>query len=128
MHNAKHRLMSVLDEYFDVADPYTYNLTRVKTAHIEVGDFQPFGTDTLSDIADHLMERGIIVPPCPMGTEIYILVTRRPKVGSPKFTFIKNSTLTYSNLERVMRDLGDTVFLDRDSAEKKLEEMKTWQK
>jgi hypothetical protein len=63
-----------------------------------------------------------------MGTEIYILVTRRPKVGSPKFTFIKNSKLTYSNLERVMRDLGDTVFLDRDAAEKKLEEMKTWQK
>ena len=118
MHNAKYRLMSILDEYFDVADPYTYNLTRLKTARIEVDDFQPFGADTLSDIADHLMERGVIVPPCPMGTTIYILATRCPKAGSPKFTFIKNSKLTYSNLERVIRDLGDTVFIDRKEAEK----------
>ncbi len=123
MHNAKYLLMSILDEYFDVADPYTYNLTRARTAKIEVEDFQPFGADTLSDIADHLMERSIIVPPCPLGSTIYILVSRVPKAGSREFAFIKTSKLTYSNIERASRDLGYTVFLTREEAEARLKEV-----
>lgn len=123
MHDQHARMVKILDEYFDVADPYTYNLTRVKTSKIEVEDFEPIDSDTLSDIADLMLERGIIVPPAPIGSTIYMLVSRIPKVGSRLHTHVKVTKITYLNLERVMRDLGITVFLTEEEAKRRLEEI-----
>ena len=64
----------------------------------------------------------VIEVPCPIGTKIYMLVTKRPKLTYPEFTFIKESKLTYNNLERVLEDFGKTVFLNREEAEKSLKE------
>ena len=70
--------------------------------------------------ADHLLANGVIVPPCKMGSKIYMLVTKRSKVSLPPFTFVKVSRLTFYNLERVLQDFGKTVFLTREEAEAKL--------
>ena len=60
-------------------------------------------TPMLEDFfADHLLANGVIVPPCKVGSKIYILVTKRSKVNLPPFTFIKVSRLTFLNLERVV--------------------------
>lgn len=77
---------------------------------------------TLENIADYLLANGVIVPPCPIGARIYMLVTKRPKCTLPEFTFIKDSRLTFSNLERVCALFGKTVFLTREEAERALKE------
>ena len=74
------------------------------------------------DIADRLIANGVILPPCPIGTKIYMLVTKRPKTNFPEFTFIKDSKLTFLNIERVIAQFGKTVFLTREEAEAKLKE------
>lgn len=75
-------------------------------------------------IADHLLANGVIVPPCRIGTKIYMLVTKIPKHGFPEFTFIKETKLTYLNLERVIAQFGKTVFLTHEEAEEALKKRK----
>ena len=62
--------------------------------------------------------------PCRLGGTLYIIVTKRPKINMPEFSFVKQSQLTYNNMERVLRDFGKTVFLTREEAEAALEKMK----
>ena len=76
-------------------------------------------------VADYLLANGVIVPPCKIGTTIYMIVGKRAKVtratGTRKyFKFIKTTRLTYYNLERVLKDFGKTVFLSREDAERAL--------
>ena len=78
-------------------------------------------TDSL---ADYLLANGVIVPPCKVGTTIYMIVEKRAKVTREYFRFIKTTKLTFLNLERVMNDFGKTVFLTREEAEAKLKERK----
>ena len=59
----------------------------------------------------------IIELPCPVGTTIYMIVEKRAKLTMPYYKFIKESKLTYSNMERVMAGFGKTVFLTREEAE-----------
>lgn len=72
-------------------------------------------------VAKFLLQNGVIYPPCKIGSKIFMFVTKRPKVSFPEFTFIKESKLTYYNLERVMSDFGKTVFLTREEAQHALE-------
>lgn len=60
--------------------------------------------------------------PCKVGTKLYMLVTKRARVYTQPFTFIKVTHLTYCNLERVLNDFGKTVFLTKGEAEKALAE------
>ena len=76
--------------------------------------------DYIENIADYLLANGVIVPPCKVGSKIYMLVTKRSKVSFPPFTFVKVSRLTFYNLERVLQDFGKTVFLTKEEAEAKL--------
>lgn len=61
-----------------------------------------------------------IVLPCPMGTEIFMIVSQRSRVDLPYHHWIKRTKLTYSNLERVTAGWGDRVFLTRREAEDRL--------
>jgi len=61
----------------------------------------------------------VMVLPCPMGTTIYMIVTKHTKDREP-FSFIKTTELMESNVFRVCRDYGKTVFLSRESAERAL--------
>lgn len=76
----------------------------------------------IADALNDLLPR-MILPPCKIGDKIYMLVTKRAKieVRNRRFTFIKESTLTYYNLERVLRCYGTSVFLTRTGAEAALE-------
>lgn len=62
----------------------------------------------------------IVVLPCPMGSTIYMIVTKHTK-GREPFSFIKTTELMESNVFRVCRDYGKTVFLTREEAERTLE-------
>lgn len=59
----------------------------------------------------------VIVLPCRLGDTVWMIVTRRPKITSPTFSFVKESTLSWYNMERVWQDFGKTVFLTREEAE-----------
>ena len=83
---------------------------------------QQYYKSTITKIADYLINNGVIVPPCPIGTKIYMLVTKRARLNLPPFTFIKDSKLTFHNIERVIEDFGKTVFLTRKEAEQALKE------
>ena len=62
----------------------------------------------------------VMVLPCPMGSTIYMIVTKHTK-GREPFSFIKTTELMESNVFRVCRELGKTVFLTREEAERALE-------
>ena len=82
--------------------------------------------------ADYLLANGVIVPPCNVGDEIYMLVTKHSVSFDIKdhvmtrckkqhtFTFIKQTRLMESNFFRVIKDIGKTVFLTREEAEQAL--------
>lgn len=73
-------------------------------------------------LADHLLANGVIVLPFPIGTTYYRIVTKRGKVGNPYFKMIRKAELNWYNVEGVLQDLGKTVFLTREEAEKVLKE------
>lgn len=74
------------------------------------------------DIADYLLENGVIVPPCKVGDTIYMIVEKRTKITRDYFRFIKTTKLTFSNMERVINEIGKTVFLNKEEAEQALKE------
>ena len=59
----REKLVELLSSYFDIGDSYAYNLTRVKSAFavgtMSLEDFEEFDDDTVADIADHLLSRGV---------------------------------------------------------------------
>lgn len=61
-----------------------------------------------------------ITLPCPMGTEIYMIVSKRRRVNLPYHHWIKKTKLTYSNLERVLAGWQERVFLTKEEAEDRL--------
>lgn len=68
---------------------------------------------------ENLEERGQLLKlPCPMGSTVYMIVRRRPKVGWPEFSFVKTTCVTEHNLLRIIRDFGKTVFLTHEEAER----------
>ena len=86
---------------------------------------------TMERIADHLIENGVIVLPCQLGSEIYMLVTRHTKsfvfkenkkmvMRESQHTIIKQTTFTKSNFFKVIEEFGKTVFLTKEEAEQKL--------
>lgn len=81
--------------------------------------------DQIARGADYLLNKGIIVPPCPIGTSLYMIVEKRAKVTREYFRFIKKTKLTYYNLERVLQDYGKTVFLDPKEAQEALSKLQS---
>ncbi|MBQ8603893.1 MAG: hypothetical protein IJ410_03495 [Oscillospiraceae bacterium] len=61
-----------------------------------------------------------IVLPCPMGTKIFMIVSTLSRANLQYHQWIKETKLTYSNLQRVLDEWGDRVFLTRDEAEERL--------
>ena len=83
------------------------------------GSWQGEGIARLAAYED-LEEQGrLMLLPCPMGSTIYMIVTKHTK-GREPFSFIKTTELMESNVFRVCRDYGKTVFLTREEAERAL--------
>ena len=74
----------------------------------------------ISDIAEYLLENGVIVLPVKVGDVVYMIVKKRAKVSREYFHFIKKTKLTFLNLERVLKTWGKKVFLTKAEAEKAL--------
>ena len=80
--------------------------------------------DALNRLAEYedMEEQGLLLKlPCKMGDKLWIIVTKRPRVYSPEFSFVKASKLTWNNLQQVLKGLKKTVFTSREEAEKALE-------
>ncbi len=92
-------------------------------------DIAKHGSDELLyEIANRLAEyedmeeQGLFLRlPCKMGDKLWIIVTKRPRVYSAEFSFVKASKLTWNNLQQVLKGLKKTVFTTREEAEKALE-------
>lgn len=88
-------------------------------------------------IADHLLANGVIVPPCKVGDIVYAkysgtneieyyVVDKVAHIGSNYFEFeahLENEDgYTVDIIEFVATEIGKTVFLTEEEADKKLEE------
>ena len=78
------------------------------------------------DIADHLLDNGVIVPPCKVGdiiysTELNFACQRKVKGFE---TFINAPVYAGATWKCNTNDFGKTVFLTKDQAEQKLKEMR----
>ena len=80
----------------------------------------PMGKSESEVTADYLLENGVVVPPCKVGSNVYMIVTKRPKICMPEYCFIKKTYITEANFFRVCRDFGKTVFTTREAAENAL--------
>lgn len=76
--------------------------------------------ERLKEYEDMEEQGRLMLLPCPMGSTIYMIVTKHTK-GREPFSFIKTTELMESNVFRVCRDYGKTVFLTREEAEGALE-------
>lgn len=100
-------------------------------------DIQP---ETVSQIADHLVDNGVIVPPCKVGTTLYFLYNS-PYADKPDLTpriykttdwyfevdktgIVINTGDIHSFNKKYDYYLGETVFLTKQEAEQALAKMK----
>ena len=140
MDDTRDRLIEVLAKYFDIGDSYAYNLTRVKEAFavgtVTIDDFVEFDDEVVADIADHLLANGVILPPCKVGDTVYKISRNKVKacevvfIGISKdencsyFNFVENYAdgTFYKSYSMGFGEIGKTVFLTREEAEKALRE------
>lgn len=87
----------------------------------DIPDCRDVVLNRLAEYED-MEEQGLLLKlPCKMGDKLWIIVTKRPRVYSPEFSFVKASKLTWNNLQQVLKGLKKTVFTSREAAEKALE-------
>ena len=80
----------------------------------------PEALDRLAYYEDMEEQGRLMVLPCKVGDTVWMIVTKRPKITMPEYSFIKRSRLTWYNMERVLRCFGKTVFLTREEAKQAL--------
>ena len=93
---------------------------------------------TAMDIADAIIDEGVIVPPCKVGDMVYEIQPIRQRVQSYEITtlkwnghywwftwILKDRKGIYGNVEGFNNhQIGKTVFLTKEEAEEKLKELK----
>lgn len=79
--------------------------------------------ERLVELEDKIENRTLIELPCKIGDTIYMVYQKRAKVTANWFWIIKKSKLSFANMERVLKDFGNYVFLTRLDAEIKLKEL-----
>lgn len=89
-------------------------------------------SETLSQIAEHLIENGVIVLPCKVGQTVYCLIqgfenplkaTVNRITAQVSGVVISCSVLGYFGESYMATDFGKTVFLTKEEAEEKLREL-----
>lgn len=97
--------------------------------------FPKKGVDPAEVVADYLLDNGVLVPPCKVGDTVYQIIPKcSPAFGmcpynggygtarcdkGPCKAHIKEISFSLSDIENI----GKTVFLTREEAEKALEGM-----
>ena len=82
---------------------------------------------TLTEIAEHLLANGVIVPPCKVGQIVWLVRDGKIEETTVEKIVLKDKGLYLKLLcnsfyETTCRSIGKTVFLTREEAEKKLKE------
>lgn len=76
-------------------------------------------------IADHLINNGVIIPPCKVGDRVYEIVCDDPFFEDSILRVVESTVcefVIYTTEEmHNMKSVGKTYFLSREEAEKKLE-------
>lgn len=75
-----------------------------------------WGDNEISDIAEYLLENGVIVLPCKVGDTVYQTDT----AGQIYASTVKNIIYDTSSIAFDERAIGTTVFLTKEQAEKAL--------
>lgn len=69
-------------------------------------------------------EKGLLLHlPCKMFDTIYMIVTKRARVYSKPFRFVKTTQMTWSNLHEVLEKYGVSVFLTKEEAKATMKRM-----
>lgn len=98
------------------------------------------------NVADHLIENGVILPPCKVGDTVYCINTIFPndprinecevdalhitsgknKIGhkKPSYVLVRDKNMKSLSARMYFENFGKTVFLTKDQAEQKLKEMR----
>ena len=89
-------------------------------------------SETLSQIAEHLIENGVIVPPCKVGDTVYVIYNNKVTIGKVDSldVVIEESDTSYvagvKFFDRITMikgfSFGLNVFLTKEEAEKALAE------
>lgn len=66
----------------------------------------------------------VIKLPCKIGEKIFAIVEKKKANKDETYRYIQSYYLTYSNIERVIKNFGTTIFLTKDDAEEALESMR----
>ena len=130
----REELVELLNCYFTIGDSYAYNLTRVKEAFaigtVELDDFVEFDEEITADIADFLLENGVIVPPCKVKDDFYFIgqyakngkLTNDYQVCEAQVSSIEYdgdlAIYDFNGLDYCLED----IFLTKEEAEKALAE------
>lgn len=65
----------------------------------------------------------IIELPCKIGDRIFAIVEKKKATKAGTYRYIQSYYLTYSNIERVTKNFGKTIFLTPEAAEDALVKM-----
>lgn len=105
--------------------------TGIAKEEITDGLLKPFADKILTKLADYedLEEQGLLVRlPCKVGGSVFIIVGKDiSKQGIRKIEISDNGIIFKTNRQKRIfniSEFGKTVFLTREEAEKKLEELK----
>ena len=80
--------------------------------------------ERLAELEDKIKQGTLIELPCKVGDTIYLISEKRWSIKKKKtYWYIRKTKLTYGNMERIIKEYGEFVFLTREEAEKRLEEL-----
>lgn len=87
-------------------------------------------TETIEQIAEHLIQNGVIVPPCEVGCEVWFCDQNNIYDGELISFSLDAAHLWFNcrykcglNYWHKIEDFGKTVFADKEEAERKLKEI-----
>lgn len=75
-------------------------------------------------IADYLLERGVIVPPCKVGDKLYVLLcgVEEWRVQDISLSYVSNGEICSMPLNILNNAIGRCAFLTREEAQQALKE------
>ena len=106
-------------------------LVKIIAQKPELTDKLNISVVQVNKFADHLIDNGVIVPPCKVGATVWVILQcykfTKPEIESRKILSVqiyKNRNIQYHYKDGCFykNDIGKTVFLTRKEAEKALKE------
>lgn len=101
---------TVSEDFITAPDP-------VEQADTE--EFVEIPAERLAEAAELLRKKDaglLLTLPCPVGTPVWLIVTKHRLHGDGYFSFIRRSRLQWSNMDRCVNEIGKTVFLTEEEA------------